>query len=50
MLLSLVKDVCEKEGIGCVWLYFYCNVLSACENIGTCYELAGFREFVSKVC
>lgn len=50
MLLSLVKDVSEKEDVGCVWLYFYCNVLSACENIGIYYKLTGFRESVSKVC
>lgn len=50
MLLSVVKDVSEKEGVVCVWLYFYWDVLCAFENISIYSELTGFRESVSKVC
>lgn len=50
MLLSVVKDVPEKKGVGCVWLYFYWDVLCAFESTGICSERTGFRESVSKVC
>lgn len=34
MLLSVIKDVSEKVGVGCVWLFFYWDVLCSFENIG----------------
>lgn len=50
MLLAVAKDVSEKEGVGCVWLSFYWDVLCAFENIGICSELTGFSGSVSEVC
>lgn len=41
MLLFVVKDDSEKEGGGCAWLFFCCDVLCAFENIGISSELAG---------
>jgi len=43
VLLSVIKDISEKEGAGRVWLYFYWDVLCAFENTGICSDLTGFR-------
>lgn len=49
-MLAVVKDISEKEGVVCVWLYFYWVVLCAFEKISMNSELTGFRESVSNMC